>query len=314
MSISPIIPLWIMSIICFLLIILEMKNKRKNITHYLIIILLFVINLRIMIPTNKSDTLSSNLDVLFVIDNTISMNALDYANNTTRLDAVKKDCNYIIDKLYGAKFSLITFNNSSRIVTPLTTDTDMTKEAIDMMSSINELYAKGSSLNTPIETITSLLENYQNNNEKREKILFFISDGEITDSSTLNSYKGVTKYIDNGAVMGYGTKKGGYMKSNSKYLKQDEYIMDYTNYKSSKALSKIDENNLKQIAKDIGISYINMSKQSMIDSKLKEIQTKTKTKFQINQKNSYKETYYYFIIPLFVLLFFELKRVRGEYL
>ena len=114
--------------------------------------------------------------------------------------------------------------------------------------------------------------------------------------------------------MGYGTKKGGYMKSNSKYLKQDEYIMDYTNYKSSKALSKIDENNLKQIAKDIGISYINMSKQSMIDSKLKEIQTKTKTKFQINQKNSYKETYYYFIIPLFVLLFFELKRVRGEYL
>ena len=52
----------------------------------------------------------------------------------------------------------------------------------------------------------------------------------------------------------------------------------------------------------------------MIDSKLKEIQTKTKTKFQINQKNSYKETYYYFIIPLFVLLFFELRRVRGEYL
>ena len=104
------------------------------------------------------------------------------------------------------------------------------------------------------------------------------------------------------------------MKSNSKYLKQDEYIMDYTNYKSSKALSKIDENNLKQIAKDINISYINMSKQSMIDSKLKEIQTKTKTKFQINQKNSYKETYYYFIIPLFVLLFFELRRVRGEYL
>ena len=45
---------------------------------------MFIINLRIMVPTNQSDSLINNLDILFVIDNTISMNAEDYENNNTR--------------------------------------------------------------------------------------------------------------------------------------------------------------------------------------------------------------------------------------
>lgn len=313
MSISPILPIWFMTIICLLLITFEIRNNKKDIVHFSIIILLFIINLRIMLPTNNSDMISNNLDVLFVIDNTISMTAEDYQNNNTRLSVVKKDCNYIIDKLYGARFSIITFNNNARVVTPFITDVNLTKEAISMIDSIDELYAKGSSLNTPLETIVSSLENYQKNDD-REKILFFISDGEITDSSTLNSYSSVAKYIDNGAVMGYGTKKGGYMKANNKYLQQDSYIMDYTNYKSTKALSQIDESNLKQIANDINIDYISMSKHSMIDSKLKNIQKTAKSKFQATNKNSYNDTYFYFVIPLFILMIVELKRIRSNYL
>lgn len=313
MVVSPILPLWFMIIICLLLIFFEIRNSKKNIIHFLIIILIFIINLRIMFPTNNSDTISNNLDVLFVIDNTISMNAEDYQNNKTRLYAVKKDCNYIIDKLYGARFSLITFSNSARVVTPFTTDVNMTREAIDMMNPIDELYAKGSSLNTPIETILSSLKNYQKN-DGRKKIIFFISDGEITDSSTLNSYNEISKYIDDGAVMGYGTQNGGYMKTNNKYSKQDDYIMDYTDYKYAKAVSKIDEENLKQIAKDINIDYINMSKQSMINNKIKSIQKSVKSKFQTEQKNSYDDTYYYFVIPLLVLMIVEFKRIRSSYL
>ena len=76
MKLFPIIPIWIMLIICISLIIYIIIKKR-DLLQILIIILLFVINLRIMIPSNNSKTIKNDLDILFVIDNTISMNTLD---------------------------------------------------------------------------------------------------------------------------------------------------------------------------------------------------------------------------------------------
>ena len=112
MKCFPIIPIWIMIIICIFLIIVILKTNKKDIIKILIIILLFLINLRIMIPSKNSQTLSNNLDVLFVIDNTLSMNTEDYDGNKTRMYALKKDCKYIMKRLNGAKFSIITFNNN----------------------------------------------------------------------------------------------------------------------------------------------------------------------------------------------------------
>ena len=310
MRIFPIIPIWIMTIVCLILLFICTKGKRK-IIQILMIILIFIINLRIMIPSNNSKVLANNLDVLFVIDNTISMNAEDYgSNNKERLYAVKKDCNYIIRRLSGARFSLITFDNNARIVTPYTKDINITMESIDVMEPINELYAKGSSLNTPIDTIiTSLKMSEKKTNRKR--IIFFISDGEITDDSSLKSFSSISQYIDNGAVLGYGTTKGGYMKNKSPYSESDDYIMDYSdsNYDYGKAVSKLDEKNLKKIANDIGINYINMSKQSNINNKLKEIENLVNASFESDDKSTYDDTYYILVIPLLILLIVEFNQL-----
>ena len=49
------------------------------------------------------------LDVMFVIDNTISMLAEDYDGENTRLEGVKTDCSYIIDELAGQERLLLHF-------------------------------------------------------------------------------------------------------------------------------------------------------------------------------------------------------------
>lgn len=311
MKIFPIIPIWIMFIICLGLISFIIKYNKRNIAQIIMIILLFIINLRVMIPSNKSQSLSNNLDILFVIDNTISMNAEDYDGNNTRLSAVKQDCKFIIERFNGARFSLITFNNTAKVVTPFTKDTNITIEAIDIIQPIDELYAKGSSLNTPLNTMASSLESTQNEDDKI-KILFFISDGEITDESSLDSFKEISKYVDNGAVLGYGTQEGGYMKTTSKYSETENYIMDYTNFNYTKAVSKIDESNLENISKDIGIDYINMEKQKNIESKLKEIQNMTNSNLESSDKSSYTDTYYLLVAPLLVLLIIELNTFRSK--
>ena len=309
MKLFPIIPIWIMLIICISLIIYIIIKKR-DLLQILIIILLFVINLRIMIPSNNSKTIKNNLDVLFVIDNTISMNALDYNGSNTRLSGVKEACNYIIDELNGSRFSVITFDNTSRIVTPYTYDANITREAISIMMPINELYAKGSSIDVSLDSIMYSLKNSKKKNDNN-RIIFFISDGENTSNNSIKSFKSISKYISDGAVLGYGTKKGGYMKDESEYA-TNEYIMDYTGTNFGKAISKIDEKNLKEIANDMNVDYIHVTNSNDINSKIKQIKNKTKSTLESNDKSSYDDIYYIFVIPLLILLFIEFDRFRRR--
>ena len=309
MKLFPIIPIWIMLIICISLIIYIIIKKR-DLLQILIIILLFIINLRIMIPSNNSKTIKNDLDILFVIDNTISMNALDYNGSNTRLSGVKEACNYIIDELNGSRFSVITFDNTSRIVTPYTYDANITREAISIMMPINELYAKGSSIDVSLDSIMYSLKNSKKKNDNN-RIIFFISDGENTSNNSIKSFKSISKYISDGAVLGYGTKKGGYMKDESEYA-TNEYIMDYTDTNFGKAISKIDEKNLKEIANDMDVDYIHVTNSNDINSKIKQIKNKTKSTLESNDKSSYDDIYYIFVIPLLILLFIEFDRFRRR--
>ena len=309
MKLFPIIPIWIMLIICISLIIYIIIKKR-DLLQILIIILLFIINLRIMIPSNNSKTIKNDLDILFVIDNTISMNALDYNGSKTRLSGVKEACNYIIDELNGSRFSVITFDNTSRIVTPYTYDANITREAISIMMPINELYAKGSSIDVSLDSIMYSLKNSKKKNDNN-RIIFFISDGENTSNNSIKSFKSISKYISDGAVLGYGTKKGGYMKDESEYA-TNEYIMDYTDTNFGKAISKIDEKNLKEIANDMDVDYIHITNSNNINSKIKQIKNKTKSTLESNDKSSYDDIYYIFVIPLLILLFIEFDRFRRR--
>jgi Ca-activated chloride channel family protein len=304
MIISPIIPIWIMGIIVIILIIL-VRNKDKKIffRRLLIIIFLILINLRIMLPSKDAKILTSNLDIFFVIDNTISMVAEDYSGGKPRLEAVKKDCEYIVNELNGANYSIITFNNTSTILTPLTKDSNMTIGAIKTITTMESSYAKGTSMNICLEDLESLLKRAEEK-DGRKSIVFFISDGEITNDEKLKSFSSVKKYISDGAVLGYGTEKGGKMKVKDIFGENETYLEDRTSesYPYPKAISKIDEKNLKKIADDMEIEYINMSKQSNIESKIKQIKREANNSLDDSQKMLYNDIYFIFVIPLVLLL------------
>ena len=304
----PIIPIWLMIIICLILLIMSFNKLRVFFFRLLMIILLFLANLRIMIPNGKAKTISDNLDILFVIDTTISMIAEDYNNNETRLSAVKKDCEYIIEELSGSKFSIITFDSISDIRVPFTYDSNIAKEMINMLTVTNRMYAKGSTLNLPIPDMEKQFKS-SSKDQDRYRILFYISDGEITKDEKLESFADLASYIKNGAVLGYGTTEGGYMKNLSKsYYNKEEYIIASN---SQKAVSKIDENNLKQIANDLKLDYIKMNKTENLTNKIEEIKNDVVLNFEENEIKYYKDTYYYFIIPFIVLVsvdFISLKR------
>ncbi len=316
MRVFPILPIWLMTIICILLIFGVVKSyheKKKigktTIINIAIIILLFIINLRIMIPSNKSLVAANNLDIIFVIDNSISMVADDYQSKT-RLEGVKENCNYIIKDLNGARFSIITFDNNSKLIIPFTVDTSMATESIAIIKSKAEYRASGSSLNAPKTNLETVLKNSKEK-EDRIRIIFFITDGENTlEEQPLESYDELAEYVDGGAVLGFGSLEGSTM-----YVGEEgtwgEYVM--ANFGQEKAISKLDESNLKKLASDLGIDYIHVEKEKDIQNKIKELKILANSSFQNSDKSTYDDIYYIFVIPLLLLLLFHFKDYKGVY-
>lgn len=316
MILNPIIPIWLISILTIALIAyivwFNKKINKKVILRISIIIMLFIINLRPMVRSNNVKSSTSNLNILFVIDTTLSMNAEDVDHSKTRLEQVKKDCEYIINKFPDSNYSLITFNNKSKVQMPFTSDRSMVLNSINILQSINELYANGSSLNTPQKDMLKILKNGKDKNSNLN-ILFYISDGEITDDSKLSSFKDIKEYVDNGAVLGYGTSDGGYMKYID-YNDEEVYVTYYDkNYNEKKGVSVIDEDNLNSIADDIGIKYVNMKKQSNIDSIIKDINKNANSQMSDDTKDAYDDLYFIFVLPLLVLLILLYKEYKEEY-
>ena len=260
MRIDPIIPIWLMLILCVGMAFLKRRKRSAYIRQIAAIILIFLINLRIMVPSSNVETSVRKLDtyVLFVVDDTISMLAQDYAGDTERLTAVKKDCEHIVDEMDGAKFAVITFNNSANLISPYSDDSNFAKSVLDSIYPLDSLYARGSSMNVCIDVMTDTLKRAKEKNDGNV-VVFFISDGEITNDDRLKSFDGAKKYIDGGAVLGYGTKEGGNMYVKSYYDDRKELLEDTSDYPYKPAVSKIDEDNLKKIADDLGVDYINMN-------------------------------------------------------
>lgn len=339
MIINPIIPIWLMTIICVSLIVIIVFNKhlkeklnkksddkrtfRQNsllktyiiniFLKIMIIILLFIINLRFMIPNGESVAINSDVSILFVIDTSVSMRALDYNGKKERFEGVINDCCNIVDELSNCKFSIITFGDTAERLIPFTTDADMVQAELKAIKLEDDYYAKGSSMNLSKD----ILEKTLKDEKKRQKdnfqfVVFFISDGEITkENEQLDSFSSISQYVSNGAVLGYGTSSGGKM-VNSAYKDDPSsdmyyiYYYDDESYQSVTAVSKLDEKNLKQIASDLKIDYVQMSKTSNINYKLNDIRKQISNSQSNEQKtSSYKDIYYYFAIPLVVLLFID---------
>lgn len=309
----PIVPIWLMIILCIIAILLIIFNGKRILPRLLIIIMLFMINLRIMYPSGKGEIEVNNIEVLFVVDNSISMKAEDY-HGKTRFDAFKNDCNYIINRLRGARYAFIAFSNSSAIEFPFINDSHLIKQELDIIKVRTGYDARGSSLDGPYEDMELLLKD-SHSREGQLTVLLFISDGEITtEHNEVRSYAGLKEYVDFGAVLGYGTLNGGKMKADS-YFSTDErssdgYILDKTNG-GKVAISKLDENNLKKIASDIGIKYIQMDKTNRINNLLDDI-IKEAVKENEDAENIYEDTYYIYAIILLVILLWEYVYIRRS--
>ena len=138
---------------------------------FLIYACAFIIGIRPVIVEKNYEFSTKNLDVLFVVDTTISMWAEDYKGNRTRMECVKKDASKIMETLEGSNFALVTFDNTSHVLAPFTQDEQFVKDSFDTFICPDSYYAKGSDLEVPYKDVESLLRS-SNKKEGRKTIIF----------------------------------------------------------------------------------------------------------------------------------------------
>ncbi|RKM58118.1 VWA domain-containing protein [Butyrivibrio sp. X503] len=310
MSVQPVLPIAVLLLILSALATVtiyatgksRIATKEKIFTVIrlsLIYVLAFIVGLRPVLKDDKYEFSTKNLDVLFVIDTTISMWAQDYDGSDPRIDGAIKDAKYIADELIGSNFALVTFDDQAHVISPYTQDITYVESLIDTLAPPDSSYAMGSDMSLPYKDMESLLVS-SSKKENRKAIVVFISDGEITNGNELTSYEPLKQYVDAGVVLGYGTRDGGQMRA-SGY----GWIIDEST--GEKALSMIDEDNLKGIADDLGLIYNNMNNgRAQLESTVQYIKDSSKTvEDQVNGVEKYKDIYYIFAAMLAVLLLAE---------
>ncbi len=306
---NPMVPFSIMLVVSIILALVVIINRKNIVNRLLIIILLFIISQRPMVPNTEEETFKYDLDVIFVVDTTLSMNAID-VNNNTRIKAVIDDCKYIIDEITNADYSLITFNNYSQIKVPLINDIEIISSVIDDIKVIDPTYATGSSLSLPYNNLEKVLNSSKTKNE-HQRIVFFISDGEKNnnDSNNISIYSNIKNLIDNGAVLGYGSSNGAKIVvnntiNNSSFVDKQGFLLE-SNTSSTSAISKMDEQNLKEIANNLGLDYYHMINKSVISNKLNDIKKNAlKSSGELEYSNT--DLYSFFSFFLTILLIIEL--------
>jgi len=310
---EPILPVWLMVIICIGLLALKRKGIVPYIRQILMVVLIFVINLRPMILTNEVTVLKQKLNCycIFVIDDTLSMMAEDYNGSNPRMDGVKADIEYIADQLPGAKYCLIDFNNDVNLISPFTDDTTYIKSSVNSIYPLPDYHATGTNISVSKDLLKQMSDDAVRMGDGRV-IVFFITDGENTDDHRLESFADIAPNIDGGAVMGYGTEDGGQMHYYDELEEEFVLVEDKRTYPYVTAISCIDEDNLEQLSDDLGIPYVHMTKTEKIDSILADITGSIDGATEETKEYGYTDTYYWFVIPLAALIAYEFISVKRR--
>jgi len=268
-----------------------------------ILLCLFMINLRIMVPGSQVDIEMKNADVLFVLDTTISMWAVDGedSHSSTRFEVAVEDCRKIMDALNGSHFALITLDNTALIRAPFTQDADNIDSALESLTQPDCHYATGSTPAVAHDAMEKLLRSSAAK-ENRLTYVFFLSDGEITsDEGSVFSFADLAGYIDGGAVLGYGTQEGATMRDLHRYAFRFQDPVT-----GEDAVSRMDESVLGQIAIDLDIRYIHEAGDDEYGYVVSDVYSKASSLTRQLSLQTMDDTYFPWMVLLFVCLLWEI--------
>lgn len=234
--------------------------------------LVFIGTIAGLLPLKALDPnqLTTDSDVIFLVDTTYSMNALDGRDGDTRLGDVKHDLRTFAQSLQGSRFGVITYEKVASIYLPLTTTYSDLDTAADTLDGGSYLFSTGDpSLTGALDFTKDYLQKVHEADVTRHQVVVLMTDGELTGATdSADSVKAAAERLatvaDAVVVVGYGTNAGGKMPEIRMSFSGDgalirepnRFAKSLSNGKFDDVISKRDENQLRALAGSMRGVYI----------------------------------------------------------
>lgn len=231
------------------------------------------------------------IDIVFAIDVSKSMLAEDVAPN--RLEKSKQIVSQIINTLGADRVGIVAYAGSAFPVLPITTDYGSAKMFLQQMNT-DMLSSQGTAISEAILLSSTYFDEIETN-----KLLVLISDGEdheqgMSEALTLAKEKGL-KVL----TIGVGTEKGGPIPVKAGGSVQT-YLRDRNN---EVVITKMDNAILKEIAKELGGSYVSGNNSKQVTDHFKSVvDTIEKTQYESQEVAEYDSKFQWFLAVAFFLL------------
>lgn len=197
------------------------------------------------------------IDVLILVDRTMSMGAEDWNGDQPRLAGVAADAPALAAELAGARVSVLTFDSIVKTELPFTTDVDAVVSLLSSMTWQEPYAGVGTSIDLALPQAGEILTRSREQDPGRTRYLIYIGDGEQTVEQAPASFESLRPLLTGALVLGYGSQAGGPMKYR---LDSDNYYPDL----NGNAISRIDEQNLRAIADQLGGEYFHRTEPGSI--------------------------------------------------
>lgn len=218
------------------------------------VLLVLAVLLRPGLPGGTAEVLTTETDVVLVVDTTASIIAEDWGpEGEPRLVGVREDIDAIVAQYPGARFALISFDAAAVLRMPLSTDTTALHSEVALLTPEVTSRSRGSSISEANDLLAKTLATAAATAPDRSRMVFYFGDGEQTAENSPESFAPAGALVDSGAVLGYGTAAGGPMRLTTGGV--DGADGGYIEYRGSPALSVIDEDTLRAIAGELGVEY-----------------------------------------------------------
>jgi Ca-activated chloride channel family protein len=236
------------------------------------------------------------VDIVFAVDVSKSMLAEDIAPN--RLEKSKQLVTQIINNLASDRVGIIAYAGKAFPQIPITTDYAAAKMFLKNMNT-DMLSSQG----TAIDEAIKLAMTYYDDEEQTNRVLIIISDGEDHSNSSANiaeeaNEKGIRIF-----TIGVGDVKGGPIP-----IKRNGIVLNYKkDNKGETVITKLNEETLKNIAKEANGAYINGKSTSDVVENIREIlNSMDKKEFDSKQFAEFKDQFQWFLGFAIFFLFIDI--------
>ena len=240
------------------------------------------------IGNKTADVLNQGIDIMFALDVSSSMEALDF-EPVNRIEAAKKVAVDFIKRRKYDRIGLVCFSGLAFTQVPLTNDVDSLIKVVGNIRT-RMISVDGTAIGSAIITACNRLKD----SEAKGKIIILITDGannigeiDPVTSAEIARDLGIKIY-----TIGAGSLDGAYYQS----------FEDNTIKKTKVKESELDEETLQKIADISDGEYFRVGNTKSLEKVMKQIDKIEKTKIKDIKFSNYTELYDKVILILFILL------------